>query len=175
VAGRLQWRAKPDDIGPPPKPLWREPARFLIGAACVVIVLTVYQPWATGETPFDGPVSFDGASGQGDGTIILFFAIITSILVFARAVAESSMGLARWAPFVFGLAMAFEFGTSIQTTQSAMDSWIGGRGHGDRTMAFLALGVAIAVVVLSTAYLLARERLRPWFGRRFGIGGPPAA
>jgi hypothetical protein len=167
VAGRLQWRAEPDDIGPPPKPLWREPARFLIGVACVVIALTAYQPWATSTTPFDGPVAFSGASGQGDGTIILFFAAITAVLAFVRAVAESTMGLARWAPFVFGLAMAFEFGTSIQTTQGAIDSWTGGNGHGERTTAFLVLGLAIAAVVIGAAFLVVGGRVRTWLsGRR---------
>lgn len=159
MAGKLEWGRR-DPPGPPPRPLWREPARFAIALGCLLILGTALQPWATGTTPIDGPVSFGGWSGAGDGAIILTFAGVAALTALVRTVVEATSAPVRWVPLLCAVAMAFEFGTCIQTTSFAIADWIGSNGHGERTDYFYVLGLGIAAVLVGAIGLVAGVFIR---------------
>ncbi|MHB8672341.1 MAG: hypothetical protein ACYDAK_01520 [Candidatus Limnocylindrales bacterium] len=164
MAGNLEW-GKGDPIGPPPRPLWREPPRFVIGLGCFVILATAFLPWATGFTPVDGPVTFDGWSGAGDGVIIVMIAGVAALTALVRTVVDASSIPIRWVPAICGVALAFEFGTSVRTTGFAIEDWAASNGHGDRTIFFYLLGLGIGAVLVGAIGLVGRLILVKAFKR----------
>lgn len=165
MAGKIEWGRHPDH-GPPPRPLWRDPARSAIGLGCVVVALTVYQAWAVGYRPGDGAVEYNGAMGAGDGTFLLLFAVLEALVTLRRALVESDIPILRWAPAAIAIAMASELAIAVQQTGFQIDDWVRTGGHGERTTALYALVAAVVAVAIGVAVVTIRDR--PWERRRPG-------
>ena len=157
--GRLEW-GKPAEPIPPAPALWRDPVRAAIGIACLVVLITVIQPMATGSTPFDGPTSEDALSGVGDGTLLVFACLAMAIVTFWRPVTESGYLVPNLLPLACAIVAALEFGLVLQGAQLAIKDWEARNGSGSLTGAFYALGAAVAVLVVGGAILTWRARRR---------------
>jgi hypothetical protein len=152
VGGKLQWGQRELDPGPP-RPLIRQPARLLTGLGCVIVAATGLMTWAIGGSESDGPVTFDGPSGAGDGVTLFLIAALLAFVTFNRSVADSRTPPVRLAPLILAIAAAFEFGLGAQATLIALGEWRDSGGSGHLTVAFWLLGVATLLVVLGATRL----------------------
>jgi hypothetical protein len=156
---RLEW-GRPGEAGPPPPALWRDPVRAAIGIACLVVLVAVIQPTATGSTPFDGPMMADALSGVSDGTLLFFVCVGVAIVTFWRPVADSDHRVPTLLPLVLGIVAAVEYGLIVQHANFAIDDWTRRGGSGSLTVWLYVLGSAVAVILLGGAILTWRARQR---------------
>jgi hypothetical protein len=152
---RLEW-GQPGDAVPLPPALWRDPVRAAIGIACLVVLVAVIQPTATGSTPSDGPTSADALSGVNDGTLLFFVCVGVAIVTFWRPVAESDHLVPSLLPLVLGIAAALEYGLIVQHANFAIDDWMRRGGSGSLTTWVYVLGAAVAVILAGGAILTFR-------------------
>ena len=156
---RLEWGRPGEDV-PPPAALWRDPVRAAIGIACLVVLVAVIQPMATGSTPFDGPMSANALSGVNDGTLLFFVCVLVAIVTFWRPVAESDHLVPNLLPLVLGIVAAIEYGLIVQHANFAIDDWTRRGGSGTLTVWVYVLGGAVAVILVGGAVLTWRARRR---------------
>ena len=156
---RLEW-GQPGEAVPLPPALWRDPARAAIGIACLVVLVAVIPPTATGSTPFDGPTSADALSGVNDGTLLVFVCVAVAIVTFWRPVAESEHLVPNVLPLVLGIVAALEYGLIVQHANFAIEDWTRRGGSGSLTAWVYVLGAAVAVIVVGGAILTWRARRR---------------
>src|ERR1700730_2080971 len=99
LTGKLQWHQH-DPVPVPPEPLIRQPARLLIGLACIVVGATGLMTWAIGGISTDEPVTFNGPTGAGDGVTLFLIAGLLGFATFNRSIADSRVPPVRLAPLV---------------------------------------------------------------------------
>ena len=162
----LEW-GKPGEAVALPPALWRDPVRAAIGIACLVVLVAVIQPTATGSTPFDGPTFADALSGVSDGTLLFFVCVGVAIVTFWRPVAESEHLVPNLLPVILGIVAALEYGLIVQHANLAIDDWTRRGGSGSLTTWVYVLGAAVAVILVGGAVL-------SWRARRHAVRRSPA-
>jgi hypothetical protein len=152
----LNWRAT-EPLPPPPRALWREPARLLAIAGCLVLVVGTRLPYAEGSTPFDGSTSF-GFDNTPNGPFLLLLAITMGVLVLSRSAADSRLLTIRFIPLALGLINAMVWIETLRFAQAAVAHWEGESGMGSVTTAMWVAGIGAAAVALSGTWLSLRHR-----------------